>query len=47
MDKYVSQIKCKNCKTFSWHQIDKGVTVKEYLKEKICENCENPFIDDE
>lgn len=36
---YRAKAVCRNCKESSWHDIPKGLTIKEFLTEKKCLNC--------
>ena len=36
---YVAHIKCENCSNISSYGIKKGFTIKEYLINKVCNNC--------
>jgi len=38
-ENYIAQVKCKNCGAYKWETIEKGITVKEHIIDKVCEVC--------
>jgi len=40
MNTYKILIKCKNCVDHNWHDIEKGITSKEYMEKTICARCD-------
>lgn len=39
MDNYNVLIRCKNCGSSNWHNLQKGLTTKEYMESHECANC--------
>lgn len=39
MSKYPVLIKCRNCGSQSWHHLEKGRFLQEYMNNTLCDYC--------